>query len=195
MLRRLYYLWVLAVVCLVAGSCTSRHTPTVAPHRSPTASSTFASVSPTVTTTVTSTASAIVFQSTPAYPSPRFPGATNPEVTQDTIDSTICVSGYTRAKRPPTSYTTPIKVALLAELHLPGTIYDYELDHKLAEEAGGDPRDPLNLWMEPLRGPFGALAKDQIEDRVHRDICSRKLPLAAAQAIFLGNLWWTAQIP
>jgi hypothetical protein len=193
MLRRLYYLGVLAAICLVVGSCTSRHTPPVTPHRSPTASSTFAFVVP--DPTATSTASAIVFQSTPAYPSSQFPGATNPEVTQDTIDSTICVSGYTTKKRPPTSYTTPIKVALLAELHLSGTIYDYELDHKLAEEVGGDPRDPRNLWMEPLRGPFGALAKDQIEDRVHRDICSRKISLAAAQAIFLGNLWWTAQIP
>jgi hypothetical protein len=193
-MRRLYHLGLLVAICVVAGSCTSRHTPAVTPHRSPTASSTFASVTP--TTTVTSTASAIVFQTIPAYPPPQFPGVTNTEVTQDTIDQTICVSGYTTKKRPPTSYTTPIKVRLLAELHLPGTIYDYELDHKLAEEDGGDPRDPRNLWMEPLRGPFGALAKDQIEDRVHRDICITKtLTLAQAQAIFLNNTWWTAQIP
>src|ERR1039458_4212029 len=32
------------------------------------------------------------------------PGATNPAVTQNTIDQTICHSGYTATIRPPTSY-------------------------------------------------------------------------------------------
>src|SRR4051794_32216428 len=38
------------------------------------------------------------------------PGATNPDVTQGTIDATICVSGWTSTVRPPTSYTNPLKV-------------------------------------------------------------------------------------
>ena len=37
------------------------------------------------------------------------PGATNPDVTQDTIDSTICVPGWTAKVRPPASYTTALK--------------------------------------------------------------------------------------
>jgi len=38
------------------------------------------------------------------------PGVTNPAVTQSTIGSTICVSGWTATVRPPTSYTNPLKV-------------------------------------------------------------------------------------
>src|SRR6266508_664195 len=37
------------------------------------------------------------------------PGITNPDVSQDTIDQTICVSGWTATVRPPTSYTNPLK--------------------------------------------------------------------------------------
>ena len=35
----------------------------------------------------------------------RTPGVLNPDVTQANIDSTICVHGWTRTIRPPTSYT------------------------------------------------------------------------------------------
>ena len=38
-----------------------------------------------------------------------------PDVTQDTIDSTICVSGWTATVRPPTSYTNALKVHQIAE--------------------------------------------------------------------------------
>ena len=38
-----------------------------------------------------------------------FPGATNPEVTQATINTTICQSGWTATIRPPASYTTSLK--------------------------------------------------------------------------------------
>jgi hypothetical protein len=37
------------------------------------------------------------------------PGASNPAVTQATIHSTICVSGWTTKVRPPTSCMTPLK--------------------------------------------------------------------------------------
>ncbi len=38
------------------------------------------------------------------------PGAVNPNVTQDNIQNTICVSGYTTQIRPSTSYTNKLKV-------------------------------------------------------------------------------------
>jgi hypothetical protein len=206
-MRRLYHLGLLVAICVVAGSCSSQP---VTPHRSPTASSTFAYVGPSPTDTVTTfypvgpprtiipPASGLdpVSATVASYPGPEFPGVVNPEVRQDNLDSTICNPGYTKRIRPPVTYTNPIKIKLMAQLHLPGTIEDYELDHKLAEEVGGGPRDPRNLWMEPRRGPYGALVKDQIENRVHRDLCTTKtLTLAQAQAIFLDNTWWTAQIP
>lgn len=37
------------------------------------------------------------------------PGAVDPAVTQDNIDRTICVPGYTRTVRPPAAYTNRIK--------------------------------------------------------------------------------------
>ena len=37
------------------------------------------------------------------------PGAFNLDVTQATINSTICVSGWTSTIRPPSSYTTRLK--------------------------------------------------------------------------------------
>lgn len=45
-----------------------------------------------------------------ALPDPRLtPGAINPEVTRDNIDSTICVPGFTRTIRPPARYTSRLK--------------------------------------------------------------------------------------
>ena len=37
------------------------------------------------------------------------PGATNPDVTQDNINNTICVSGWTKTIRPTTKYTNDLK--------------------------------------------------------------------------------------
>jgi hypothetical protein len=46
-----------------------------------------------------------------ALPDPvRTPGALNPEVTQETIGTTICVRGWTRKVRPPPAYTHALKV-------------------------------------------------------------------------------------
>ena len=58
------------------------------------------------------------------------PGATNPDVTQSTIGSTVCVSGWTSTVRPPTSYTNPLKVQQIAEYGYSDTsTADYEEDH------------------------------------------------------------------
>ena len=47
---------------------------------------------------------------------------------------------------------------------------------------GGAPRDPLNLQLQPWKGPNGALAKDKLEVYAHRAVCRRGIPLATAQA-------------
>jgi hypothetical protein len=45
-----------------------------------------------------------------ALPDPaRTPGALNPEVTQATIGTTICVRGWTQTVRPPQAYTHALK--------------------------------------------------------------------------------------
>ena len=112
---------------------------------------------------------------------PTVPGLPNPLVTQDNIQSTICVSGWTKTVRPPTSYTNKIKRALMRSLQLPGKASDYELDHELSIEDGGDPSSPLNLWMQPYAGPWGARTKDKIETHLKTLVCSGAIPLAEAQ--------------
>jgi len=112
---------------------------------------------------------------------PTVPGAINPAVTQANIHQTICVSGWTKTVRPPTSYTNKIKRNLMVSLHLPGKASDYELDHELSIEDGGDPSSLLNLWMQPYAGQWGARTKDKIETRLKTLVCKGAITLATAQ--------------
>ncbi|MFG2935874.1 hypothetical protein [Streptomyces sp. NPDC048282] len=58
------------------------------------------------------------------------PGDFNPDVTQSTIDSTICVSGWTATVRPSSSYTTALKKKQIVEYGYTDTsTSDYEEDH------------------------------------------------------------------
>jgi hypothetical protein len=45
----------------------------------------------------------------------RTPGVTNPDVTQETIHQTICVSGWTATIRPPSNCTTKLKTQQIKE--------------------------------------------------------------------------------
>jgi hypothetical protein len=112
---------------------------------------------------------------------PTVPGAINPLVNQGNIASTICVSGWTKTVRPPTSYTNKIKRTLMLTLHLPGKAADYELDHEMSIEDGGDPSSLANLWMQTYAGPYGARTKDKLETLLKRLVCNGTIPLAEAQ--------------
>lgn len=122
------------------------------------------------------------------------PGAVSSVVSQASIRTTICVSGYTATVRPAAGYTDALKRQQMASEGLPGPTSLYEEDHRVPLEVGGNPTSPLNLWPEPWDGPHGAHAKDTIENRVHKDVCSGTLTLAQGQAVFLGD-WWTALVP
>src|SRR6266536_5239168 len=81
------------------------------------------------------------------------PGAFNPDVSQATIDDTICVSGYSGSIRPPASYTTRLKnqqKPAYGEARVANA--DLEEDHLVPLSLGGAPRDPRNLWPEPRSG-------------------------------------------
>jgi len=133
------------------------------------------------------------------------PGATNPAVTQATIDQTICRSGYTATIRPPESYTEALKIAQLdGGYAIRGNANPaaYEEDHLIPLELGGAPRNPHNLWPEPWEHSSahpagfaapgtGAQTKDQIENLFHREVCDRQLLLARAQALIAVN-WRSA---
>lgn len=135
----------------------------------------------------------------PGEPDPLLtPGATNPAVTQATIATTICVSGWTATVRPPASYTTALKKRQLAAYgYADTTLADYEEDHLISLEIGGAPRDPLNLWPEPYGVSLsdgtavGAREKDQLENYLHRQVCRGQMRLAAAQALIAAH-WESA---
>jgi hypothetical protein len=111
-------------------------------------------------------------------------------VTQDNIGQTICVSGYTATVRPPTSYTNPVKVWQMVQYGWTGTTADYEEDHLIPLEVGGNPTDPKNIWPEPYAEPNGARDKDKIENLLHDKVCSGKMTLADAQNEIATN--WEA---
>lgn len=120
-----------------------------------------------------------------AYPPKTIPGVINPNVTQGNIQSTICVSGWTATIRPSTTYTNNLKLKQLqAGLALQGdsTPADYEEDHYISIEIGGNPTDPKNLWPMPYNiSPGGARQKDQVENFLKREVCAGKMTLAQAQ--------------
>lgn len=121
------------------------------------------------------------------------PGAASPNVTQENIQSTICVSGYTTTIRPPTSYTNNLKIEQIKEYGYSDTnLSDYEEDHLIPLEVGGDPTNPKNLWPEPynVSGNYGAYSKDKVENLLHSEVCSDQISLQQAQYEISSN--WEA---
>ncbi|MDB5448749.1 MAG: hypothetical protein JWQ97_4066 [Phenylobacterium sp.] len=112
----------------------------------------------------------------------RTPGATNPAVTQATIQQTICVSGWTKTIRPKAAYTNKLKRQQLAALGLQIDPRTAEEDHLISLEIGGNPTDPLNLWPEPWAGPWGAHRKDAYETFLKRAVCRGEITLERAQS-------------
>ena len=107
------------------------------------------------------------------------PGATNPQVTQANIASTICSRGWTATVRPPVSVTEPLKRASMVAYGESGPIGAYQEDHLVALGAGGSPSDPRNLWAEPGASPN---PKDAVEAAANRAICTGRLTLTQVPA-------------
>ena len=108
----------------------------------------------------------------------RTPGVLNPDVTQATIGTTICVQGWTRSVRPPTEYTNALKLRQMRAYGLNGSPSGFQEDHLISLELGGHPTDPRNLWPEPY--PRAAHV-DTIENELNAQVCSGSLTLAQAQ--------------
>jgi len=116
-------------------------------------------------------------------PDPRItPGATNPEVTQENIQSTVCVKGYTKTIRPPAYYTNKLKKQQLEQYgYADQDPKHYEEDHLIALSIGGSPRDPKNLWPEPRNTQWSAKEKDALEFVLYKMVCRGEIRLAQAQ--------------
>lgn len=129
-------------------------------------------------------------------PDPKLtPGALNPAVTQATIGSTICVSGWTATIRPSSSFTDGLKVQQIAQYGYSDTkTASYEEDHLISLELGGAPADPRNLWPEPYTASLadgrssGAHVKDGFETKLKGEVCAGTITLAAAQSE-IGDHW------
>jgi hypothetical protein len=118
----------------------------------------------------------------PILPNPEItPGSTNTAVTQDNIQDTICVSGWTKKIRPSSSFTNKLKIQQMHDMGLVGNPKDYEEDHLISLELGGAPRDPKNLWPQYWDGEWGAHKKDIVETRLKKLVCSGQLSLLDAQ--------------
>ena len=114
----------------------------------------------------------------------RTPGALNPEVTQETIDRTICMPGWTDGVRPPREYTSAVKRAQLREWrYADRRLSHYEEDHLVPLGLGGALYDARNLWPEPRYSADGwdADRKDELEYVLNHLVCARRLSLRAAQ--------------
>jgi hypothetical protein len=114
------------------------------------------------------------------------PGWGNRAVTQATINSTICVVGWTATIRPPSTYTGYLKTAQLAYFGLPGTNADYEEDHFIPLELGGSAFDTRNLWPESW---VGANISDPLENQLRQKVCAGQLTLAQARAQIRAYKW------
>jgi hypothetical protein len=120
------------------------------------------------------------------------PGALNSDVTQSTIDSTICVSGWTATVRPSSSYTTALKKKQIVEYGYTDTsTSDYEEDHFVPLELGGSPKSELNLWPEPQYGDKTAANKDTVENKLKKAVCAGTVTLTDAQDAIIND-WTTA---
>ena len=105
------------------------------------------------------------------------PGAIDRSVTT----ATLCrPGGYTASVRPPVRLTEPFKYASMRAYRDPNPTNRTELDHLVPLGLGGSSATP-NLWAEPDQGspaafdpsdPYGANAKDGVENRLHDAVCS-----------------------
>ena len=103
------------------------------------------------------------------------PGALNPDVTQATIGSTICVLGWTKTVRSPSSYTHALELRQMTQYGENGPTTNFQEDHFISLELGGAPTDPRNLWPEPQPR---ASQVDKIENQLNQEVCSGKITLA-----------------
>ncbi len=116
------------------------------------------------------------------------PGSVDPAITQASIATTICRSGYTHQVRPPESQTNHAKFDVAYPAYRIPDAAASELDHLVSLELGGS-NDITNLWPEVGKVPN---PKDKVENALHRAVCDGRVTLAAAQRAIAAN-WMTAE--
>jgi hypothetical protein len=91
------------------------------------------------------------------------------------------------------NYTNRLKTEQIREYaDADTTPRDYEEDHLIPLELGGNPKDPRNLWPEPYDTSIpngGARYKDKVENYLHNQVCSGNLTLDQAQKEIVND-WY-----
>lgn len=105
--------------------------------------------------------------------------ACSPGAVLTTDTSVICVSGYTQTVR---DVPDSERQQVFAEYGIDYSLHSgYEVDHIISLELGGS-NDISNLYPESYSIQYGARVKDKLENYLHDQVCSGKLPIATAQA-------------
>lgn len=117
------------------------------------------------------------------------PGATNPDVTEETIKATIGTPGWTATVRPPVAYTNALKRIQMKWYGLAGSLDDYEEDHLVPLCCGGHPTDHRNLWPQARTGQWSARVKDLTEVAAQHAILIGEMTLESVQGWFQHD--WT----
>lgn len=114
--------------------------------------------------------------------------ALNPDVSQETIQQTICVKGYSATVRQSTTYTNPIKYRLMRQDGIPESESSgWALDHRIPISLGGHPRSLGNLQLLTAKENS---RKSRIEVKLLCYVCVGQMPLSHAQQEIAGG--WQA---
>ena len=106
------------------------------------------------------------------------PGVADSRVTNENVQQTICVPGYSASVRKVDPATKRSVLKLYGNPNKP-----YEVDHLISLELGGT-NDVKNLWPEAGLIPN---PKDSVENRLHRAVCNGAMSLKDAQALISSD--------
>lgn len=91
----------------------------------------------------------------------------------------LCIPGYSSSVRPPSGYTTSLKIAQLEKMGLSTKdLGAWEEDHFVPISLGGSPADPKNLSPQPFPE---AHYKDTVEWDLYHRMCKGEITLGEAQ--------------
>ena len=120
------------------------------------------------------------------------PGAVDHNITQSNIQQTVCQKGYTKTVRPPAYFTNKLKKTQIRQYGYPDQDpRHYEEDHLIPLNIGGAPDDPKNLWPQPRNSQWNSARKDDLEFKLYKQVCERRISLIEAQKTYTAN-WITA---
>jgi hypothetical protein len=128
----------------------------------------------------------------PTYPDHKLtPGASDPKITQATINKTICLHHYTNDSRN-VSEKTKREVYERYGINYTKHRGEYEVDHFESLELGGL-NDISNLWPQRFSPKPGAREKDVVETHLKREICSGKISLDRGRSIIKKD-WYACYL-